>query len=319
MGLRRGKKSKKATSSDAPLPAPLPMPGELPPLPLPGDLPLAPLPLPTEPLPVAPQATQPAVEPTQPTSLSERVDSSEYGSLWAKRSEKPLQQIYGHIDRISNKEAGSLLDRYADRFGHSLDREIIVMRKASLEEKKAELRDAPTVELIGQDEPTELTPAEELKTVESELRQLKPLYQEAKATGDTASLAELKPVLTELMARRKALKSDVPASAQETPVAAPVETSEIDELFESFVVLANDLLGDHLPENIVTEFMNSSGFDLLKEVHASPTTTSDETRREFYLMVDDLLGNMPDDSINAFVSSPEFEIYSRIGEEYKGA
>ena len=32
-----------------------------------------------------------------------------YNELWAKRSEKPLQQIYGHIDRISNKEAGSLL------------------------------------------------------------------------------------------------------------------------------------------------------------------------------------------------------------------
>ena len=77
------------------------------------------------------------------TTLSGIAADKGYSELWAKRSEKPLQQIYGHIDRISNKEAGSLLDRYADRFGHSLDREIIVMRKAAVEEKVAEIRDAP--------------------------------------------------------------------------------------------------------------------------------------------------------------------------------
>lgn len=297
---------------------PLPAPGELP-LPMPGDLPAAPLPLPTDPVHDAPTVPADSNPTTSSTSLSEKVESSEYGSLWAKRSEKPLQQIYGHIDRISNKEAGTLLDRYADRFGHSLDREIIVMRKASLEEKKAEIRDAPTVELIGQDEAESLSPAEELKAVETELRQLKPLYQEAKSTGNQESLAELKPVLTALMARRKALKNEAPSTQGETTVAAPAEINEIDDLFEQFVVLSNDLLGDHLPEDVVAEFMNSSGFELLKEVHASPTTTSEETRREFYAMVDDLLGNMPDDSINAFVSSPEFEIYSRIGEVYKGA
>lgn len=286
---------------------------------MPGDLPAAPLPLPTDPVHDAPTVPAGSNATTSSASLSEKVESSEYGSLWAKRSEKPLQQIYGHIDRISNKEAGTLLDRYADRFGHSLDREIIVMRKASLEEKKAEIRDAPTVELIGQEEAESLSPAEELKAVETELRQLKPLYQEAKSTGNQESLAELKPVLTALMARRKALKNEAPSTQGETTVAAPAEINEIDELFEQFVVLSNDLLGDHLPEDVVAEFMNSSGFELLKEVHASPTTTSEETRREFYAMVDDLLGNMPDDSINAFVSSPEFEIYSRIGEVYKGA
>lgn len=295
------------------------MPGELPPLPLPGDLPMAPLPLPADPAAPAAIVSEAAESSPPVASLSEKVDSSEYGSLWAKRSEKPLQQIYGHIDRISNQEAGSLLDRYADRFGHSLDREIIVMRKASLEEKKAEFRDAPTVELIGDEEVEPLSAAEELLAVEAELRQLKPLYQEAKSTGDRESLAELKPVLTDLMARRKTLKGTSATAKVETAVAAPVDVNELDELFEQFVLLSNDLLGDHLPEDVVNEFMNSPGFELLKEVHASPTTTNDETRREFYTMVDDLLGNMPDDSINAFVSSPEFEIYSRIGEEYKGA
>ena len=31
-----------------------------------------------------------------------RNPSDEYGDLWAKKSNKPLPQIYGHIDRISS-------------------------------------------------------------------------------------------------------------------------------------------------------------------------------------------------------------------------
>ena len=144
------------------LPAPLPLPpggAALPPLPglpTPGEVPVpAPLPVPS-PEPAASTAPAPIPSPVNDpsTTLSGIAKESGYNELWAKRSEKPLQQIYGHIDRISNKEAGSLLDRYADRFGHSLDREIIVMRKAAVEEKVAEIRDAPTVELLD-DEPAE--------------------------------------------------------------------------------------------------------------------------------------------------------------------
>ena len=139
LGLRRGKKSKKSDASlpmpDLPppggLPAPLPLPPggpALPPLPgapTPVDAPVpAPLPAPL-PVPEATPATNvaPLPPPTNNpgTTLSGITEEKGYNELWAKRSEKPLQQIYGHIDRISNKEAGSLLDRYADRFGHSLD------------------------------------------------------------------------------------------------------------------------------------------------------------------------------------------------------
>jgi len=195
MGLLRGKKTKAA---DAPFPMPnLPPPNGMPaPLPLPPGGPALP-PLPgTQPIPtpvpaaVPAPAPEPAALPPNPhtvpapvandpnTTLTGLAEEKGYNDLWAKRSEKPLQQIYGHIDRISNKEAGSLLDRYADRFGHSLDREIIVMRKAAVQEKAAEVRDAPTVELI-EDEPA--TSLSELERVENELRALKPLYQEAKS------------------------------------------------------------------------------------------------------------------------------------------
>ena len=334
MGLRRGKKTKAA---DAPLPMPnLPPPNGMPaPLPLPPGGPALP-PLPgTQPIPtpvpaaVPAPAPEPATLPPNPlpvpapvandpnTTLSGLAEEKGYNDLWAKRSEKPLQQIYGHIDRISNKEAGSLLDRYADRFGHSLDREIIVMRKAAVQEKAAEIRDAPTVELI-EDEPA--TSLSELERVENELRALKPLYQEAKSLGDKEALAELTPTLQALMAQRKALKSGggastSPAEATTTAHAA----SEDDDMFVQFVSIVDDLLGEHLPEEIVNAFVESAAFETYREVLGDPAGVDEATRSTFCTMVDDQLGNMYPESIEAFIASPEFEIYRQVGEQYKDA
>ena len=303
------------------LPAPLPSPpggAALPPLPglpTPGEVPVpAPLPVPS-PEPTASTAPAPIPSPVNDpsTTLSGIAKESGYNELWAKRSEKPLQQIYGHIDRISNKEAGSLLDRYADRFGHSLDREIIVMRKAAVEEKVAEIRDAPTVELLD-DEPAE--PVSELQQVEDELRALKPLYQEAKSLGDKETLAELTPTLQALMARRKALKSGGDVAA-ETAAVAEASEDEGDELFAQFVSIVDTLLGDHLPESIVNDFIASDDFAIYQQVAESPSTTDEETRATYYHMVDDQLGNMSAESISSFVESDDFAIYQAIGERYK--
>ena len=135
MGFR---KNKKKTAAQPPNPAlpPAPLP-PLPGMPLPApdasglpDLP-APNELPPADMPVVPELPAPSLL-TEANNLQQPTDakaSDEYGDLWAKKSNKPLPQIYGHIDRISSGEAGSLLDRYADRFGHSLDRDIIVLRK----------------------------------------------------------------------------------------------------------------------------------------------------------------------------------------------
>jgi len=307
------------------LPAPLPLPpGGAPLPPLPGaptpDLPLpapmpAPIPAPaTAPLPAAPLPDAPTPLPVNDpsTSLSSIAEEKGYNELWAKRSEKPLQQIYGHIDRISNKEAGSLLERYADRFGHALDREIIVMRKAAMEEKVAEIRDAPTVELIDDEPVAELS---ELEQVENELRALKPLYQEAKALGDKEALAELTPTLQALMAQRKALKS----SSESATVTTAATSEDNDDLFVQFVAIVDDLLGEHLPESIVNAFIETPEFDVYRQVLASPGTMDEETRAAFYHMVDDQLGNMSGEAIQAFSTSPDFDIYRAIGEQYKDA
>lgn len=294
-----------------PLPGSEPVPAPVP-SPVPAPLPAAPLPTPA--LPEAPLPAAPAPANNPETTLSGIAEEKGYNELWAKRSEKPLQQIYGHIDRISNKEAGSLLDRYADRFGHALDREIIVMRKAALEDKVAEVRDAPVVELLD-DDTTEVT---ELERVENELRALKPLYQEAKSLGDKEALAELTPTLQALMAQRKALKGGGPAEPSATVTTAE-GSSDNDDMFVQFVAIVDELLGEHLPENIVNDFVASEDFDVYRSVLASPETCDEATRAQFYTMVDDQLGNMSAASIETFVASAEFDVYRHIGEQYKDA
>ena len=183
--MRRKKKNKSQNVPATPLP---PMPGmPLPPLageqPLPGaplpplptpqvELPIAPVPVP-QPLPEAPAITPSVPQPAPPLETPSK-DTNEYGDLWAKRSAKPLPQIYGAIDRLGSGEAGSLLDRYSDRFGHSLDRDIIVLRKKEREEALNEIRSEPVVELLDEEEP------DRLSEVENELRSLKPNMKQQK-------------------------------------------------------------------------------------------------------------------------------------------
>lgn len=283
----------------APTPEPLPATA-LPPAPLP-----APLPSPAEPAPF-PQAQTP-VEPEPSTN--------EYGDLWAKRSAKPLPQIYGAIDRLGSGESGSLLDRYSDRFGHSLDRDIIVLRKKEREEALNEARSAPVVELLDEEDP------DRLSVVEDKLRELKPLYKEAKSLGDKDALRTLVPQLEELMAERRMLMSQpepVEASTESTEEAAEEEQAidDADALFSQFFTIVNDLLGDELPEDAIEAFLASDGFELFKEVGADPVSIDDERRGEFFKIIDEQLGNMPDSSITTFVESGDFEIYKQISEMY---
>ncbi len=320
--MRRRKKNKSSDSPPSPLP-PLPGMPPLPGAPLP-PLPAAPIPepQPLEELPAAPLPPQPEVPPveTQPVAPAPDKPADEYGELWAKRSAKPLPQIYGAIDRIGSGESGSLLDRYSDRFGHSLDRDIIVLRKKEREEALKEARGAPVVELLDEEEPDRLT------VVENRLRELKPQYKSAKASGDKEALRTLVPELEALMAERRTLMAKpepVEAAveseeATEESVAEEQETTydEADLLFAQFFTIVNDLLGDELPEEAIEAFLASDGFELFKEVGADPSAIDDERRGEFFKIIDEQLGNMPDASISAFVESGDFAIYKQISEMY---
>ena len=182
-----------------------------------------PHPLPIQNLP----APQPVIEPVESDvataeqdddAMTERLQG--YASMWRNRTEKPLQQVYGHIDRIGSGDVGSLLDRYADRFGHDLDRDIIVLRQQEREEKLGRLREAPTVELVseietdGISEETGVPTTDErneievqLAHLEDELRRLKPEFQEARDRNDRERIVAIHPVLKSMIEERKILKS----------------------------------------------------------------------------------------------------------------
>ena len=319
MGFRKNKKKSAPEQTNLTLPpAPLPpMPGM--PLPLPDAASMPPLPTPPIPAVVEPVGIKETV-----TESLEKDD--DYNELWAKKSNKPLPQIYGHIDRISAGEAGSLLDRYADRFGHALDRDIIVLRKQQHDDKIAQVRDAPVVELLD-DETNELSQEEQLIQIEDEIRTLKPSYQEAKAEGDADLLAELKPQLESLLKERKQLQSSIAQSniesveststpsAESVPVIAQVSNEE--DLFVTFVAIVDELLGSNLPANVVESFVESDDFSVYQTVGSDPQSADDDLRSLFFSIVDGQLGNMDSESIDTFVGSSDFKIYSTIGEMYQ--
>jgi len=331
----------------APLP---PVPG-IPPLPPPsGAAPLPPLPS-MEPLVPPPTSDEnenmgpPTPPPTNasngeksdlpsPSSVVETDESiddpevddeSTYSKLYAKKSGKSLQQIYGHIDRIAEGEIGSLLDRYADRFGHELDRDIIVMRKNERSELLSELRDSPVVELVNatvdkQEDSDDI--AGQLKIIEDELRRLKPEFQAAKENGDKDTMLEMRPILKELMAERKMLQNIISGQSVDggevATESAPsiAEEDEDEDIFPVFVAIVDDLLGNHLPDDIVSEFMESEEFDTYREVGGDPSSANEEMRGQFFAIVDSRLGGMPDEAISTFLASAEFDTYRAVGEIY---
>jgi hypothetical protein len=380
MGLGKKKKGSKNLPPPPGLPSlpmppapgmpmpPMPAPGmPMPPMPAPG-MPMPPMPAPGMPMPLPPapnaspatpppistptsapapsvapaiEALPPSLAPVPVVEALEEEDS--YSGLYAKKSGKPLQQVYGHIERISQGEIGSLLDRYSDRFGHELDRDIIIMRKDEREDKISEIRDSPTVQLLNQEEEEEghldadtlVELNTQLKTVEDELRRLKPEYKAAKEEGDRELLRELQPSLKSLMSERKLLQAVISGEADidellqsedseedsdyeaESADDYEAETVEEDEdLFLEFVSIVDDLLGNNLPPVLVDKFKTTPGFEIYKTVVTAANDADESERSEFFKVVDKLLGSMPDDATEDFVKSADFEIYRAIGEMY---
>jgi len=244
-----------------------------------GDLPLPPPPpglkLPTPPPPPAMDtdiSELPPPPPPQGINLEESPsssfndtddDSKDFNSMWEKKkqsdptfSDDNRDRMYGHIDRITTGEVGTLLDRFSDRFGSELDREIIVLRK----KQQQAIRDIkPTVELISP------------PTVEFE--------DEAPEDDDADT------------------------------------SSDSSDQFVEFFDVVNTLLGN-MPDEFVNAFIASEDFQLFQSVGESPSATSDEDRTTFFTMINRVLGDLPDDKINEFVESPGFAIFQAMGEIY---
>jgi len=227
------------------------------------DLPLPPLP---------PGISLPPPPPPPPMDISAEVEeeieensdlqdhtpvdtrSRDFQSQWESRkandptiSSDSKDSMYGHIDRIATGEVGTLLDRFSDRFGSELDREIIVLRKKQQQEIRAV---KPTVELISAPEITE----DEAFEVEED--------------SSTDEFAEFFGVVNSLL-------GDMPDDFIQRFLA-----SDSFKLFESvgadpnaadegtraqFFSMINAELGE-LPEDKINEFVESPGFELFTKM-----------------------------------------------------
>ena len=236
-----------------------------------SELPLPPLPpgiaLPPPPPPPPPPLPQEdiSVEDDEPIDDSESesnedqtIDSTDFQAQWEKRrtsdptlSIESKDSMYGHIDRIATGDVGTLLDRFSDRFGSELDREIIVLRKQQQQDIRAV---KPTVELIS-----------------------------------------------------------APEIENQDAVSEEIQTDNFVEFFQ----VVNNLLGD-MPEEFINKFVKSDSFVLFENVGANPGAANEDDRKAFFLMINNELGELPEDKINEFVESAGFEVFTSMGEKYGG-
>jgi hypothetical protein len=298
--------------------------------------------LPSEPLPAPPPIEDVQITPFPDDSEIEEEDdivlvevedeeNSNYSDLWTNRTDKSLQQMYGHIDRLGSDDVGSLLERYADRFGHDLDREIIVMRKAEQES----VRDtAPVVELISapsddSDDDEEHEDADEgdsdlqtrLESLEAEMRPLKKKFDTAKAKKNQSAIAKFGNLLKPMVDERKLLKGvmsgDIPLSDLNDYDSALEEDEDDEDVdhFKEFFDVVNNLLGD-MPESFINDFINSKNFKLFEKVGSDPEGTSPTNRKKFFKMVNQELGTIPDDKLSAFMATDDFQLFIEMSEIY---
>ena len=181
--------------------------------------------------------------------------STDFQSHWEKRkaSDPNLsvgnrESMYGHIDRIATGEVGTLLDRFSNRFGSELDREIIVLRKKQQQEMR-EIK--PTVELIQ-------APNEEY---EEELK------EELEEISSDEDFAEFFSVINNLLGDitdEDVIKNFIASdsfSLFEEVGASPESVSE--EQKGDFFRLINQVLGDLPDDNESVEaFIGSSDFSI---------------------------------------------------------
>ena len=323
----------------APMPPP---PAEMPPAPSPVD----PLPPPPAEIPVPTPLVAPTTDvtsPTEPQSVSDRIDLSTFRS--SQSSSQNTDQMYGHIDRIASGNVGTLLDRFSNRFGSDLDREIIVLRK---KEQQAMREVKPTIELIsvpGQDEEDELDEEEdngefsksdlnELKTrIENRIRPLKKRFDDAKSKRKTAEVRKLQPELKQMVEDRKiviaALDGDLDSEEiedlldeypEEEDIEVQVETeSDVDlsdednEDFVEFVELANELLG-MMPSSFQKTFLAGNSFDFYKQVYSKPADTNEEERSNFVDLINNELSSAPDEVLVRL--KQDIDLARRVKERY---
>jgi len=243
---------------------------------------------------------------------------SDFKSVWDKRktsnptiSSDSRDSIYNRIERISTGRGESLMDRYADRFGSDLDREIIVLRKKG-QDDLASIK--PTVELISEASKNEMSLDEFLEAMDDSDF----VGRVAEKTGVSVDkIEELDLNSMKDFFENADIDNSGSLDFDEFVNGIIQSFRSYDEDFSHFFTVVNGLLGQ-LPDEKTLAFINSESFKLFESVGNDPTSIDTESRGEFFTMVNELLVDLPDAVMKSFTDSNDFDLYKLIASRYGG-
>tara|TARA_Y100000588_G_scaffold199620_1_gene213390 strand:- start:814 stop:1794 length:981 start_codon:yes stop_codon:yes gene_type:complete len=243
---------------------------------------------------------------------------NDFKSVWDRRKStdpsiagSSRDNIYNRINRISSGKGDSLMDRYSDRFGSDLDREIIVLRKKEQEDLTSI---KPTVELISSDSNTEMSLNEFMEAMDD----VDFVNRVAMKTGVSVDKIDELDINSMKSFFEKADADNSGTLDFDEFVNGIIQSFRSrDEDFSHFFTVVNGLLGE-LPDEKANAFIESDGFEMFKEVGEGPEATELETRAEFFKMVNELLVDLPDPVMKSFTESQDFDLYKQIAERYGG-
>ena len=255
---------------------------------------------------------------TENSPMKTTEQASDFKSVWDKRkttnpsiSSDSRDSIYNRIDRISTGRGESLMDRYADRFGSDLDREIIVLRKKD-QDDLASIK--PTVELISEVSKTEMSFDEFIEAMDDSDF----VGRVAVKTG--VSVEKIDELDLESMKEffESADKDNSGSLDFDEFVNGIIQSFRTyDEDFAHFFTVVNGLLGQ-LPDEKTVAFISSDGFKLFETVGNDPNSIDTQSRGEFFTMVNELLVDLPDSVMKSFTESNDFDLYKLIASRYGG-
>mgnify|MGYP001956736977 FL=1 len=242
----------------------------------------------------------------------------DFNSVWESRKTRDpsigtsRDGIYGRINEIASaRKDGTLMDRFSDRFGSELDKEIIILRKKEQDDLRLI---KPTVELIS-------APAKNDEMTFDE-------FVEAMADDDFVSrVSEATGVPSDRLTNLdygtlntffEKADSDKSGTLDFPEFVTAIQSyRSLDEDFSHFFNVINSLLGE-LPDELTTTFVESDSFQLFREVGEDPEASNKATRTEFFVMINELLGDLPETVMQNFIQSPDFDLYKLIAERYGG-
>jgi len=243
---------------------------------------------------------------------------SDFKSVWNRRksanpsiTKDTRDSIYNRIERISTGKGGSLMDRYADRFGSDLDREIIVLRKKD-QEDLASIK--PTVELISEPTTNEMSLSEFIEAMDD----TDFVSRVAQKTGVSLEKIDELDLETMQVFFENADKDNSGSLDFDEFVNGIIQSfRSSDEDFSHFFTIVNGLLGQ-LPDDKTSAYIESEGFEMYQRVGNDPEATDSEIRGEFFTMVNELLVDLPETVMKAFTESSDFDLYKLIASRYGG-